>query len=64
MWVESKSGRQAILGKVFVDATGDGDIAALSGVPYEKGRKDIKKLMDFWKRHTLLYYLDGVFRRS
>ena len=33
---ESKSGRQAILAKVVVDATGDGDIAALAGAPFEK----------------------------
>jgi len=35
---ESKSGRQAILGKVFVDATGDADVAFFAGVPYTKGR--------------------------
>jgi hypothetical protein len=35
---ESKSGRRAILGKVFVDATGDADIAFFAGVPYVKGR--------------------------
>lgn len=33
---ESKSGRQAILSRVVVDATGDGDIAALSGAQFEK----------------------------
>lgn len=37
--IESKSGRQAILGKTVVDATGDGDIAAMAGVPFEKGRE-------------------------
>ncbi len=31
--VESKSGRQALLGKVIIDATGDGDL--LTGVPTE-----------------------------
>jgi len=36
--IESKSGRAAIKGKVFVDATGDGDIAYRSGCPYTKGR--------------------------
>lgn len=30
---ESKAGREAILCKVCIDATGDGDIAALAGVP-------------------------------
>ncbi len=32
---ESKSGRQAILAKVVVDATGDGDIFASAGAAYE-----------------------------
>ena len=32
---ESKSGRQAILAKVVVDATGDGDIFASAGAEYE-----------------------------
>ena len=33
--VESKSGRQAILSRVCVDATGDGDVAAQAGAAYE-----------------------------
>lgn len=37
--VYNKSGRQAVLGKVMVDATGDGDLAFMAGAPYEKGRK-------------------------
>ncbi|MBO4297350.1 MAG: FAD-dependent oxidoreductase, partial [Clostridia bacterium] len=36
---ESKSGRQAIMAKEVVDATGDGDIAADAGVEYHKGRE-------------------------
>ena len=32
---ESKSGRQAILAKVVIDATGDGDVFALAGAPFE-----------------------------
>lgn len=35
--VEGKSGRQALLGGVVVDATGDGDVAALAGAPYVVG---------------------------
>ncbi|TWH74698.1 FAD-dependent oxidoreductase [Modestobacter roseus] len=34
--VESKSGRQAVRGRVFVDASGDADVSAWAGVPYEK----------------------------
>ncbi len=38
--VENKSGRQALRGKIVIDATGDGDVAARAGAPYEKGRGD------------------------
>jgi hypothetical protein len=37
--VENKSGRQAILAKCVVDATGDADVAALAGAPFVKGRE-------------------------
>ena len=36
--VENKSGRQAVTGKVFVDATGDADIAYRAGAPTTYGR--------------------------
>jgi hypothetical protein len=35
--VESKSGRQAIAGRMFVDCSGDADLAAWAGAPFEKG---------------------------
>ncbi len=35
--IESKSGRQAILAKVLVDATGDGDVCRKAGVRMRKG---------------------------
>lgn len=38
--VENKSGRQAILAKCVIDATGDGDVAARAGVPFVKGREE------------------------
>jgi ribulose 1,5-bisphosphate synthetase/thiazole synthase len=38
--VETKSGRQAILAKVIIDATGDADVAASAGASYEKGRRE------------------------
>src|SRR5260221_504685 len=34
---ESKEGRQAILGKIIVDATGDLDVAASAGAPFIEG---------------------------
>src|SRR5205085_185105 len=35
--VETKSGRRAIRGKVFIDCSGDGDLACWAGAPYEVG---------------------------
>jgi len=35
--VETKSGRRAIRGKIFIDCSGDGDLAAWRGAPYEVG---------------------------
>jgi len=40
---ESKSGRQAIMARRVIDATGDADIAARAGAPFTKSPKD--KLM-------------------
>ena len=37
---ESKSGRQAILARRIIDATGDADIASLAGVPYRQSPVD------------------------
>jgi len=34
--IESKSGRAAVRGRVFIDASGDGDLAAWAGAPFEK----------------------------
>jgi hypothetical protein len=34
--IESKSGRAAVRGRFFIDASGDGDLAAWAGVPWEK----------------------------
>lgn len=42
--IESKSGRQAILASVIVDATGDGDIAARAKAPFEQGRSEDGKV--------------------
>lgn len=36
--VENKSGTQAILSDIVIDVTGDGDVAAKAGAPFEIGR--------------------------
>lgn len=38
--VQNKSGRQVVSGKVIVDASSDGDVAALAGVPFTKGQTE------------------------
>ena len=35
--VETKSGRAAVRGRMFIDCSGDGDLAAWAGAPYELG---------------------------
>ena len=35
--IETKSGRRAVLGRAFIDCSGDGDLAAWAGAAYEKG---------------------------
>lgn len=57
---ESKSGREAFKGKIFIDATGDGDLAAKSGVPYKKGRDKDGKMQPM----SLMFYVGGVNRNK
>lgn len=51
-----KYGNLEIKGKFFIDATGDADIAYLSGVPYILGRSDDNKVQAM----TLIFRLGGV----
>jgi hypothetical protein len=37
-YIQNKSGRQAVLAARVIDATGDADVAASAGAPYEMGR--------------------------
>ncbi len=54
--VENKSGRQAIQGKIFIDATGDGDLLARAGARYEKVERSDEHLMPM----TLMYRVMGI----
>lgn len=52
---ESKSGREAILGKIVIDCTGDADVAFRAGVPCEKGNAN-----GGMQPPTLMFCLAGV----
>ena len=54
--VENKSGRQAIQGRIYVDATGDGDLAARAGARFEKVQKRGERMMPL----TLMYRVAGL----
>jgi hypothetical protein len=43
--IENKSGRQALLGKVAIDASGDADVAALAGAPFMLARPVGERMM-------------------
>lgn len=53
---ESKSGREAIMAKIVIDCTGDGDIAAKTGAAYEIGRENDHKCQPV----TLMFRIAGV----
>ena len=53
--IEDKSGRRALLARVVVDATGDGDVAARAGVPFwhttDKGEPRLGNSLMYRIRH-------------
>ncbi|MEM9672633.1 MAG: FAD-dependent oxidoreductase [Bacteroidota bacterium] len=53
---ESKSGREAWQAKIFVDTTGDGDLAALSGCSFDLGRENDQALQPF----SMLALVTGI----
>ncbi|MEO3930893.1 FAD-dependent oxidoreductase [Micromonosporaceae bacterium B7E4] len=53
--VESKSGRGAIVGRFFVDCSGDADLAAWAGAPYEKTPADAGMMYP-----SLMFRINGV----
>jgi hypothetical protein len=54
--IQNKSGRQAILARTVVDATGDADVAAAAGAEYVKGRETDHKMRPM----SVLFRLGGV----
>jgi hypothetical protein len=54
--VQNKSGRLAILAKQIVDATGDADVAASAGAPWEMGRPEDGACQPA----TLMFTIGGV----
>lgn len=52
--VISKAGAMTIAGDIFIDATGDGDVAALAGVPFDEGSQGI----------TLMFIVAGIKRED
>jgi hypothetical protein len=54
--IENKSGRQAIRGRLYIDATGDGDLCARAGASYEKVEKTGERMMPM----TLMYRVMGI----
>jgi hypothetical protein len=38
--IETKSGRRAVRGRIYIAASSDGDLAAHAGAPFEKGTDD------------------------
>jgi hypothetical protein len=53
--VETKSGRRAILGKIFIDCSGDGDLAAWAGALFEVGDAAGNTLYP-----TMMFRVNGV----
>ncbi|NQT11466.1 MAG: FAD-dependent oxidoreductase [Planctomycetes bacterium] len=54
--VQSKSGREAVLAKVVVDCSGEGDVAARAGAPYRLGRMDDGLCQPM----TLMFEIEGA----
>lgn len=55
-YVSSKAGIQLINAKVVIDCTGDGDVAARSGVPFEMGNEELGLIQPA----TMFYHISNV----
>lgn len=56
VFVENKSGRQALLAKTTIDCTGDADIAYMAGVRTHKGQESNGKMSPM----VLLFHMGGI----
>jgi hypothetical protein len=54
--VENTGGRMAVLGKVIIEATGEGDIAVRAGVPYTK----VDRTKEEIDPPSITFHMDGV----
>ncbi len=54
--IHNKAGRQIIRAKRIIDCTGDGDVAASAGAPYDTGRPNDQKCQPV----TLMFTIGGV----
>jgi len=55
MLVETKAGRQAIRADIFIDCSGDGDLAAWAGAPFEVGDDEGHMLYP-----SMMFRLNGI----
>lgn len=56
--IENKSGRQAVFGKVILDASGDGDVAYKAGVPFWHTKHDENKRLNDTLMYKVLKFSD------
>ncbi len=54
--VDTKTGRKAVLGRIVIDATGDGDVAASAGLPFDFGRPGDGRVQGM----TMMFELRGA----
>jgi hypothetical protein len=54
--IQTKSGPHTVSARAYVDSTGDGDLAFMAGVPYQKGRPRDGKLMPM----TMMFRMENV----
>src|SRR5712672_1085037 len=53
--IETKAGRQAVRANIFIDCSGDGDLAAWAGAPYEVGDNQGSMLYP-----SMMFRLNGI----